>query len=116
MILLCKKIGKTDQLNGFVHLAYLPIGTDLNGGCVLFFYEDNRIINVALHLFPALFFITLAANSYFLFTRSDAIKITAEKNKRNRIYRICGILMIIFAALIRLSALPFAKIALLGTN
>jgi hypothetical protein len=43
--------------------------------------------------------------SIFLFTKSSG-NITSEKKKRNNIYRICGIIMLISAA-----AIPIVKIS-----
>jgi hypothetical protein len=44
--------------------------------------------------FASLFFITLALNSMFLFTRSKDVNLTAKKIIRNRIYRACGIVIL----------------------
>jgi hypothetical protein len=47
------------------------------------------------HLFcAALFFILLAVNSLFLFTRTNVKMVTPEKKIRNLLYRICGILIL----------------------
>lgn len=51
-------------------------------------------------IFAALFFLTLAGISIFLFTMTDQSKMTQRKKVRNRIYYICGIIMIICLALI----------------
>jgi hypothetical protein len=41
--------------------------------------------------------LTLAAFSFFLFTKTDpALAMTPEKIKRNRLYRVCGVLMFVF--------------------
>ncbi len=48
------------------------------------------------HLIAAgIFFITLAMMSLFLFTRSNRTNPTVQKVQRNRIFRICGIVMIL---------------------
>jgi len=46
----------------------------------------------------ALLFLTLAYISYFLFTKSKFSKIPLEsqKNKINKVYKTCGILMVLF--------------------
>jgi hypothetical protein len=48
----------------------------------------------------ALFFLTLIYFSLFLFTRTDKKKPAREKLKRNKVYRVCGYIMIICLALI----------------
>lgn len=90
-------------------IAFCPTGTDFNSKCLLFTYPDNPKIAIAHYLFAALFFISLAANSYFLFTRSDNPLITEQKQIRNKLYRTCGVLMILFAALIPLGNINFFK-------
>jgi len=90
-------------------IAFLPTGTDLNSHFLLFTYSENKTIALAHYLFAALFFVSLAANSYFLFTRSDNSLITEQKQTRNKIYRTCGILMLIFAALIPLGNINLFK-------
>lgn len=49
----------------------------------------------AIHLLCAsIFFLLLAVNSYFLFTKTkDKNNMTHEKINRNKIYRICGLIM-----------------------
>ncbi len=60
--------------------------------------ETSNVVHLT---FAAIFFLLLAINSYFLFTRIiDAV--TPQKLKRNTIYRICGI--VIFICLIGLFA------------
>lgn len=90
-------------------IAFFPTSVDYKGQCLLFVYHLNPIVSVVHYAFSGLFFASLAANSYFLFTRSDELFITAQKQTRNQIYRTCGILMIIFSALIPLSNLAFIK-------
>ncbi|MFH1052191.1 MAG: DUF998 domain-containing protein [bacterium] len=47
-----------------------------------------------IHLsFASLYFLTLAYISFFLFTKTDQKKLKRRKRTRNRIYRICGIIM-----------------------
>lgn len=90
-------------------IAFFPTGSDLNSHCLLFTYPANKTIATAHYLFAALFFVSLAANSYFLFTRSDDPLITEQKQTRNKIYRTCGLLMICFAALIPLGNIGIFK-------
>lgn len=59
-------------------------------------------INNVIHLVSAVvFFGLLSINSLFLFTKSSG-EMTAEKKKRNIIYRVCGIGMIVSFALLLL--------------
>lgn len=53
-------------------------------------YQASNIIHVACAI---VFFVLLAYNSFFLFTKSNG-KITKEKEKRNIIFRICAIGML----------------------
>jgi len=48
----------------------------------------------------ALFFITLACISIFLFTKTDKPHISKKKRARNKIYRACGIIMLVSIAVI----------------
>ncbi len=86
-------------------VAFLPTAIDQNGGCILFNFQPNKIINTGHYIFAALFFLSLAVNSYFLFTRSDHKMITVQKDIRNTIYRACGILIVVFMVLIPISHL-----------
>lgn len=66
-------------------------GTDHVGFFQLQMHYSNYI-----HCFCAsVFFILLAFNSYFLFTKNDG-KMTEEKKKRNTIYKVCAIGMLVF--------------------
>jgi hypothetical protein len=51
-----------------------------------------------IHCFcAAVFFVLLAFNSFFLFTKTDDFEtVTENKKKRNMVYRICGIGMLVF--------------------
>jgi hypothetical protein len=59
------------------------------------FQIDSNISGVFHMTFSTLFFLFLAYNSYFLFTKQGDEKITKEKKTRNKIYRICGVIMLI---------------------
>jgi uncharacterized membrane protein len=48
----------------------------------------------------ALLFLTLAYYSYFLFTLSDQDEPGEMKRFRNRIYRTCGVLIVVFIGLL----------------
>ena len=65
------------------------------GENVGFFNIPINISNTIHCICAGIFFVLLAFNSLFLFTKHDG-KPTLKKKKRNIIYRICGIGMIIF--------------------
>ncbi|RYF24479.1 MAG: hypothetical protein EOO42_05730 [Flavobacteriales bacterium] len=81
-------------------IAYFPTDSDPNSQCLLFSFPPNKIITIAHYIFAALFFISLAINSFFLFTRTDKKMITKQKQQRNYVYKTCGILILIFIALV----------------
>jgi TRAP-type C4-dicarboxylate transport system permease small subunit len=64
--------------------------TDLVG-----YFNLNPIPSNAIHLLCAsVFFLLLAINSYYLFTKTkDKNHMTKEKINRNKIYKICGLVM-----------------------
>ena len=58
-------------------------------------FQIRPEISGTLHVVWAfLFFLLLSYNSYFLFTKTGKTEPGTQKIKRNRIYRICGILII----------------------
>ena len=65
-------------------VSWIPEGTKVG-----FFQVPMEVSNVIHSAFAALFFIAIAVNSIFLFTKSGNM-ITPRKKLRNRIYRICG--------------------------
>jgi hypothetical protein len=74
-------------------------------------------ISMYFHLGSAfLFFILLAVNSIFLFTKSGDEEITDQKEKRNKVYRGCGyvilgclVLLVIYVALLQNTPITNAK-------
>ena len=67
-------------------------GKSVNVG--MFLLPDN--ISGYIHLtFGAIFFLSLAYNSLFLFTRRHPGVMGKEKKRRNVIYRVCGVVMIV---------------------
>ena len=57
------------------------------------FLIDNQVSNVLHCGFAVVFFLLLAYNSLFLFTKSDGV-ITPKKKARNIIFRVCGVGMV----------------------
>jgi hypothetical protein len=78
-----------------IGLALCPclkeIGTSNHVG---YFYLDPNVSDVIHVICASLFFLLLAINSFFLFTKTkDKNNMTKEKIARNTIYKICGIVM-----------------------
>ncbi len=68
--------------------------------------DDKSDINSKLHYISAgIFFALLSYMSIFLFTKTSG-NITPEKRKRNRIYIICGIIMIVSVIGIPVDSIP----------
>jgi len=65
----------------------------------------DDIISKLHYITSGVFFVILACMSIFLFTKSGGTK-TPEKKNRNRLYRVCGIGMLICVAGIPLDSLP----------
>lgn len=71
------------------------------------FFQVPMYISNKIHcLCAGVFFCLLAFNSYFLFTRTDDYnKMSDNKKKRNIVYRVCGIGMLLFMILQVISVL-----------
>lgn len=67
-----------------------------DGECVGFFQLPIATSNILHSLCAAIFFMLLAFNSFYLFTKTGGGEMTEKKKLRNRIYKICGAGMIIF--------------------
>ena len=85
------------NLSGFFALGMTLFPTGMYSGKVvkvgIFQIDDN--ISAYIHLaFGASFFLALAFNSIFLFTRRHPGVMGKAKKRRNMIYRACGIVMI----------------------
>jgi hypothetical protein len=65
---------------------------DVNVGIFLIGDKISDFIHLT---FAALFFLSLSFNSLFLFTKYNPDTLTEEKKKRNIIYRVCGIIMLL---------------------
>jgi len=86
------------RLSGLFALGILAFPTATYSGGVarvgIFHIADN--ISETIHLtFGALFFLALSLNSLYLFTRRHPGVMGREKRRRNVIYRLCGIVMIL---------------------
>ncbi|MBI1343545.1 MAG: hypothetical protein GC171_11480 [Terrimonas sp.] len=80
-------------------IAFLPTNDNSADSCAIFHLPLDKARNIAHYSFAAVFFLLLAAISYFLFTKSKGEK-TNRKLLRNKIYRSCGLLIFFFIALI----------------
>jgi uncharacterized membrane protein len=74
------------------------IGTDKRS-CVIFQLPANALRNAVHYISAGLFFLTLAFIAWFLFTRGDEFP-TQEKRLRNRIYRVCSLVILACVLLI----------------
>ena len=86
------------NLSGIFALGLVVFPTSMYSGQVekvgVFLINDN--ISEYIHLtFGALFFLSLSFNSMFLFTKRDPGFFSRQKKRRNLIYHICGIVMIL---------------------
>jgi magnesium-transporting ATPase (P-type) len=77
--------------------TFTPTGESVRVG--IFLLDDN--VSKYFHLTCAcLFFVLLAINSIFLFTKSDDKPVTARKRTRNAVYVICGVVMLASIAIL----------------
>ncbi len=82
-------------------IAFFPTNDNSADSCAIFHFAESKLRSTIHYGSAALFFILLACTSLFLFTKSKGEK-TREKIIRNKIYRICGIVMLISISLIAL--------------
>jgi len=86
------------NLSGIFALGIVVFPTSMYSDQVvkvgIFLLDDN--VSEYIHLtFGTLFFLALSFNSMFLFTKRVPGVLSREKKRRNLIYRICGIVMIL---------------------
>ncbi len=81
------------------HLSKLYYSCDVN------LHDCSDLSDITHSVTAALFFITLALMSIFLFTKSNGL-MTPQKIIRNKIYRICGYTILIAITFIGLYQLP----------
>lgn len=80
------------------HLVPQPMQAD---ACLLFTLPEHNLRNAVHYAGAAIFFLTLAFNAIFLFTKSSGPK-TSEKKTRNKLFIACGIIMLLALVLIAL--------------
>ena len=85
-------------------IAFLPTNDDSADSCAIIHLPYSTTRNMVHYTCAASFFLSLAYISLFLFTKSTGVK-TKQKIKRNRVYRVCGVTIIIAIALIALYGL-----------
>lgn len=70
--------------------------------------DKSDIISILHYITSAIFFVILSYMSIFLFSKSSG-NMTPEKKIRNRIYRICGIIMFVSVVLIPVTSIPVIR-------
>lgn len=80
-------------------VAFFPTNNNSSDSCAILQLPDSDLRRIIHYSCASLFFILLAAISFYFFTKSKGQK-TDRKILRNKIYRTCGILIIVFIALI----------------
>lgn len=94
-----------------VLVTILPTGQNMDEQCSVRVVEEFAWRTTAHNILAILFFLILAYMSYFQFTKTSG-NMTAQKVDRNKIYRICAIVMIVALVMIPIfSAFPiFPKV------
>lgn len=100
-----------DHLDGFLStsagilalgVAFFPTNETSADSCAIIHLPLNELRNNLHNVFSAALFLILSAISLFQFTKSRGVIITRQKKQRNRVYRICGVLMLICIVLLAL--------------
>ena len=73
----------------------------MGGTNYLFAFIPQGIVNILHFIFATVTFTSLGIMSYFQFTKSGKNETTIAKSKRNKLYRVCGI--VIFASIIAMA-------------
>lgn len=94
-------------LAGFFALciALFPTNDNSTDSCAVIHLPDNELRRVIHYVSATAFFGILAGISLFLFTKNRG-QLTREKRARNKIYRLCGMLILLCIGLIGLYGLP----------
>lgn len=82
-------------------VAFFPTNDNSKGSCAILHLPDNDARRIIHYSCATVFFLLLAVISLHFFTKSKGKK-TNRKILRNKIYRTCGIFIIVFIALIAL--------------
>ncbi|MBS1614834.1 MAG: DUF998 domain-containing protein, partial [Bacteroidetes bacterium] len=75
--------------------------------------DKTDLISKAHYITSGIFFAILAYMSVFLFTKTSGTNMTLQKRQRNRVYRVCGIVMAVAVIGIPIDGIP-AVHALVG--
>ena len=95
-------------------VAFFPTNETSADKCAIIHLPLNELRNNLHNILSAALFLILSAISLFLFTKSKGVVITKQKIRRNRIYRICGVIMLVCIVVLALYAnvrdsLPWLK-------
>ena len=89
----------SSNAGGLFALCIVFFRTNGGGRCSVLTLPDSDFLNTAHYLSAGLFFVTMACISLFLFTKTSGSP-TKQKLRRNRVYKACGIIMLVFMSLI----------------
>ena len=81
-------------------VAFLPTNENNTDSCAIIHLPLNELRNNLHNIFSAALFLVLSAISLFLFTKTKGVVVTKQKIQRNRIYRTCGIVMLVCIAVL----------------
>jgi hypothetical protein len=100
-----KGYNRADQISsnagGLFALGIVFFPTDAGGICNMFCTSPNKFLDTAHYISAGLFFVTMAGISLFLFTKTQPGETpTKQKLRRNVVYKVCGVIMIVAMALI----------------
>lgn len=76
-------------------VAFFPTNETSADSCAIIHLPLNDLRNNLHNVFSAALFLVLSSISLFMFTKSKGAVMTKQKKMRNRVYRICGVLMLI---------------------
>jgi uncharacterized membrane protein len=80
-------------------VAFFPTGPLPESTCSVVALHNPGFVNIIHFSSAGLLFLTLAYYSYFLFTKTSG-EMTPQKRKRNRIYKVCGVIMVVCIILV----------------
>lgn len=85
-------------------VAFFPTNETSTDSCAIIHLPLNELRSNLHNVFSAALFLVLAAISLFQFTKSRGVVVTRQKKQRNRVYRVCGVLMLVCIVLLALYA------------